>query len=74
MTPETQEVFVLCIEDRECDNLERGKVYQTMADSRTAEDGYVRIVDECGDYLYPEPYSVAIQVPRTAREVLLAKP
>lgn len=75
MTPETQEDFVLCIEDRECDDLERGKVYQKMADSRAAEDGYVRIVDESGeDYLYPESYFVAIQVPRTDREALLAKP
>jgi hypothetical protein len=74
MNTETHEGFVLCIEDRDCDDLERGQVYQKMADRRAAEDGYIRIVDESGeDYLYPESYFVPIQVPRTARKALLAK-
>jgi len=48
-------LFVLCIENKDCDDLEKRKVYQVLPDDKAADEGYLRIVDESGeDYLYPE--------------------
>jgi len=56
--------FVLCIENKECDDLERRKVYQVLPDDKAADAGYLRIVDESGeDYLYPESYFVSVELP-----------
>ena len=63
--------FVLCIENKDCDDLEKGKVYQLVPDSSSAEEGYLRVVDESGeDYLYPESYFVAIELPEKVQIVL----
>lgn len=65
--------FVLCIEDRECDDLEKGKVYPLLPDAKAKRDGYIRVVDESGeDYLYPESYFVPVEIPDKAREALNA--
>jgi hypothetical protein len=65
--------FVLCIENQDCDDLEKGKVYQLVFDNSAAEEGYVRVVDESGeDYLYPESYFIAIELPEKAQMVLMA--
>lgn len=65
--------FVLCIENTDCDDLEKGKVYPLVADPKAKRDGYVRIVDESGeDYLYPESYFVPVEIPAKAREALIA--
>ena len=37
--------FVLCIENKDCDDLEKRKVYQVLPDDKAADEGYVRIVD-----------------------------
>ena len=66
--------FVLCIEDRDCDDLEKGKVYAAAPDSAAKRDGYIRIVDESGeDYLYPESYFVPVDLPSKAKAALGAK-
>jgi hypothetical protein len=31
--------FVLCIENRDCDDLEKGKVYQVLSDDNAAKEG-----------------------------------
>ena len=63
--------FVLCIDSRDCDDLEKGKVYRRVPDATAKRDGYLRIVDESGDdYLYPEAYFVTVKVPVAAREAL----
>jgi len=41
--------FVLCIENKDCDDLEKRKVYQVLPDDKAADEGYVRIVDESGE-------------------------
>ena len=47
--------FVLCIENKDCDDLEKGKVYPLLPDAKAKRDGYIRVIDESGeDYLYPE--------------------
>ena len=63
--------FVLCIENRECEDLEKGKVYPLLPDAKAKREGYVRVVDESGeDYLYPESYFVPVDLPAKAREAL----
>ena len=66
--------FALCIEDRDCDDLEKGKVYPSIPDEDAAKEGYMRIVDESGeDYLYPESYFVLVDLPQKAQDALFAK-
>jgi len=63
--------FVLCIEDKDCEDLEKGKVYPVIPDSKAKQQGYLRIIDESGeDYLYPESFFVRVDIPSKARAVL----
>lgn len=63
--------FVLCIENRDCEDLEKRKVYRVLPDNDAEEEGYLRVIDESGeDYLYPQSYFVSIQLPREAQEAL----
>ncbi|MCK8604173.1 hypothetical protein [Desulfoferrobacter suflitae] len=63
--------FVLCIEDRDCEDLEKRKIYRVLPDNDAEAEGYLRIIDESGeDYLYPRSYFVSIQLPREAQEAL----
>lgn len=63
--------FVLCIRNDGCDDLEPRKVYQVITDPDTAEEGYIRIIDESGeDYLYPAGYFVPVELPTDAAKVL----
>jgi len=67
----TEKMFALCIEDKDCDDLEKRKIYQILPDNEAAEEGYLRVVDESGeDYLYPESYFIAIKLPHAAVEAL----
>jgi hypothetical protein len=64
--------FALCIENRDCDDLEKGKVYQILSDDTAAQEGYLRVVDESTeDYLYPESYFVRLDLPKKAQDALL---
>ena len=66
--------FALCIEDKDCDDLERSKVYAVLPDASARRDGYLRVVDESGeDYLYPEAYFVALDLPSKAKAALAAE-
>lgn len=72
-TTRTKKRFLLCVRNRGCEDLEPRKLYQQLPDSRAAEDGYVRVVDESGeDYLYPADYFVAIDLPRDVERALAA--
>ncbi len=63
--------FVLCIENKDCEDLEIRKIYQVLADDEAAKDGYLRVIDESGeDYLYPTSYFITIELPREAQEAL----
>ena len=64
--------FGLCIENRDCDDLEKGKVYKILSDGEADKEGYLRVVDESAeDYLYPQSYFVILDLPRKARDALL---
>ena len=63
--------YVLCIENKDCDDLEKRKIYKVLADDDAKKEGYIRILDESGDdYLYPESYFIPIQLPLEAQEAL----
>ncbi|MCY3787241.1 MAG: hypothetical protein OXH63_00475 [Gemmatimonadetes bacterium] len=65
--------FALCIENSECEDLEKRKIYQILPDAEAAQEGYLRVVDESReDYLYPEAYFILVELPRKAQEALAA--
>ena len=62
---------MLCIEDKDCEDLERRKIYQVLPDDEASKEGYLRVIDESGeDYLYPESYFILVQLPREAQDAL----
>lgn len=66
--------FVICIEDRDCEDLEKGKVYRLLPDEVAGREGYLRIIDESTeDYLYPESYFVLLDLPEKAQEALMLR-
>ena len=66
--------FVICIEDRDCEDLEKGKVYRLLPDEAARREGYLRILDESTeDYLYPESYFVLLDLPEKAQEALMLR-
>ncbi len=63
--------YVLCIENRDCEDLEKGKVYPKLSDAKAKRDGFIRVIDESGeDYLYPDSYFVPVEIPAEARQAL----
>jgi len=65
-----EQSFALCIKNKECEDLERRKIYRVLPEEE-AKEGYLRIVDESGeDYLYPESYFVLVELPREAQDAL----
>jgi hypothetical protein len=67
----TKRIFMLCIENKDCEDLERRKVYQVLPDDEASKEGYLRVIDESGeDYLYPESYFTLVQLPLKAQEAL----
>ncbi len=68
---EKEKQYVLCIDNKDCEDLEVRKIYQTIEDDKSKKDGYLRIIDETGeDYLYPEAYFISIDLPSAAHEAL----
>lgn len=71
MAARTATRFVICLDDRGCDDLQRGKVYVVIPDHAAARDKHLRVIDNSGeDYLYPESHFSFVTLPRE-REALL---
>jgi hypothetical protein len=71
MPQNSKKRFMLCIENKDCEDLERRKIYQVLPDDEASKEGYLRVIDESGeDYLYPESYFILLQLPREAKEAL----
>jgi hypothetical protein len=69
----TEPLFALCLNNKDCEDLEIRKIYQVLPDDAAKKEGYMRVIDESGeDYLYPESYFVLVQLPLKAQEVLQA--
>ena len=65
--------FALCIENRDCEDLEKRKLYQILPDEAATQEGYMRVIGESGeDYLYPASYFIFVELPRRAEEILVA--
>ncbi len=65
------QVFALCVENKDCADLEKRKIYQVLPDEEAEKEGYLRVIDESGeDYLYPQSYFVLVQLPQEAQEAL----
>ncbi|MBN1904290.1 MAG: hypothetical protein JW927_04250 [Deltaproteobacteria bacterium] len=63
--------YVLCVENEDCEDLEKRKIYQIIPDEEAKKEGCLRVLDESGeDYLYPESYFIRFQQPREAQEAL----
>ncbi len=59
-----EKIFALCIENKDCEDLEKRKIYQILPDDAAAKEGYLRVVDESGeDYLYPRSYFILVRLP-----------
>ena len=70
-TESMEDQYALCIENRDCDDLEQRKLYRIVRDEEAAKEGYLRVMDESGEgYLYPQSYFVIVDVPRQAHAVL----
>ncbi|MBT3877500.1 MAG: hypothetical protein HON76_05935 [Candidatus Scalindua sp.] len=67
----TEKMYALCIENKDCDDLEKRKIYQVLPDENVTKEGYLRVVDESGeDYLYPESYFIVVPLPHKAQKAL----
>jgi len=63
--------FALCVENKDCEDLEKRKIYQILQDDEFEKEGYLKIVDESGeDYLYPQSYFILVHLPREAQKAL----
>ena len=59
--PKEKHRVVLCIENKDCEDLEKRKIYQMVPDEEAEKEGYIRVIDESGaDYLYPQSYFVIV--------------
>ena len=71
MKKEPKQKFVLCIENKDCEDLEKRKIYEVIPDAKAAKEGYLRIRDESGeDYLYPQAYFILVPLPNEAQKAL----
>ncbi|MFZ0816579.1 MAG: hypothetical protein WAM78_13725 [Candidatus Sulfotelmatobacter sp.] len=68
----SQSRFVVCVKNRGyAASLELSKVYQAISDNLAAELRQIRVIDESGeDYLYPQDYFVAVQIPQSAEKAV----
>jgi hypothetical protein len=65
--------FALCVDNKDCEDLERRKIYQVLPDEEAEKEGFLRVIDESGDdYLYPQCYFVLVQLSREAQDALQA--
>lgn len=69
----TEQRFVVCVHNEDCEDLELRKIYRVLPDEAAAEDGYIRVLDETGeDYLYPTDYFLPIELSKDVEKALLA--
>lgn len=64
--------FVVCIRNTGCPaSLELRKIYQALPDPEAEAHDLVRVIDESGeDYLYPEKFFLALDLPQGVESAL----
>ena len=67
--------FVVCVKNKGyAASLELRKLYQVVSDESAAKLHQIRVIDESGeDYLYPEEYFVAVQLPQAAEKAVQSR-
>ena len=70
----TTKQFVVCLKNKGYEvSLEHRKIYQVLPDPEAAKHRQVRVIDESGeDYLYPQSFFAAIELPQPIRRAVLA--
>ncbi len=65
--------FVVCVKNKQYGaSLELRKLYQVVPDEGAAKHRQLRVIDESGeDYLYPEDYFVAVDLPHSLEKAVL---
>jgi len=69
----TEPRFVVCVKNKGyAASLEFRKLYQAVPDDEAAKLRQICVIDESGeDYLYPEEYFVAVELPQSAERAVL---
>ncbi len=64
--------FVVCVNNKGyAASLELRKLYQVVSDEVAPKLHQIRVIDESGeDYLYPEEFFVAVQLPQSAEKAV----
>ncbi len=70
----TQRQFLMCINNAGYPaSLEMRKIYVAFVDSEAEAKGFVRVIDESGeDYLYPQSFFIAVDLPKEAEKCVLS--
>ena len=70
---DSKQHFVLCIDNEGYKaSLEQRKLYQLVPDATAEKHKQIRVIDESGeDYLYPESFFIAIDLPAQVEEALM---
>ena len=64
--------FAICVRNQGAADLELRKVYRVLADKVAATEGFLRVIDESGeDYLYPQEYFAAVELPERIAQLYL---
>jgi len=68
----TEARFVVCVKNKGyAAALELRKLYQVVSDEEAAKLHQIRVIDESGeDYLYPQEYFIAVQLPQSAEKAI----
>ena len=66
--------LVVCIKNAGYEaSLERRKIYSALTDPEAKKHKMLRVIDESGeDYLFPEAYFLAVALPPSVRQAVLA--
>jgi hypothetical protein len=66
--------FVICVENGDYRaSLEKRKIYLALPQEPNDPDSMIRVIDESGeDYLFPNKWFVAVELPPKARRAMAA--
>ena len=66
--------LVVCVKNAGYEaSLERRKIYSALTDPEAKKHKMLRVIDESGeDYLFPEAYFLAVALPPSVRQAVLA--
>ena len=70
----TKRRYVICLRNEGAEDLELRKLYEVIRDESSERSGLLRVVDESGeDYLYPEEFFAAVEVPEETERALASQ-